>query len=55
MSKLHKTIFVTAALSLALSDKKVIKAYDYIEDEQVKNKWRGGSRGKGGKTKWPRR
>ena len=55
MRKLQKKIFVSAALSLTLRNSNCIKACDYIEDEQVKNKWRGGSRGKGGKTKWPRR
>lgn len=30
------------------------KALDYVKPKQ-NNQWRGGSRGKGGKTKWPRR
>ncbi len=55
MRKLQKTILVSAALALSIKNSSCIKSCDYIEDEEVKNKWRGGSRGKGGKTKWPRR
>lgn len=37
-----------------LTEAQMPKVFDYVKPKQ-ENKWRGGSRGKGGKTKWPRR
>lgn len=37
-----------------LTEAQMPKVFNYAKPKQ-ENKWRGGSRGKGGKTKWPRR
>ncbi len=37
-----------------LTEGQMPKVFNYAKPKQ-ENKWRGGSRGKGGKTKWPRR
>lgn len=37
-----------------LTEGQMPRVFNYSKPKQ-ENKWRGGSRGKGGKTKWPRR
>lgn len=37
-----------------LTEAQIPKVFDYVKPKQI-NQWRGGSIGKGGKTKWPRR
>lgn len=57
MGKINRHQIIAASLALAVSRSELQSTcYDKSADEsEVKNKWRGGSRGKGGKTKWPRR
>lgn len=56
MAKTNKHQIIAATLAMTLSRSEIKPAcMSSINDCEVKNKWRGGSRGKGGKTKWPRR
>lgn len=56
MAKINKHQIIAATLAMTLSRSEIKPAYTSSLNEcEVKNQWRGGSRGKGGKIKWPRR
>lgn len=54
MSKV-KQVALCVAISSTLSKGSVSAIAHAATDIKDKTAWRGGSRGKGGKTKWPRR